>query len=223
MLTPRQALERHPLFARLSPDVVTRVEALGVRRRWPAGATIFQRGDPSGDMALLLSGRVRLAIGSAEGRELGIRHAVPGDLFGEIALLDGAPRTADAIAATPVEALALSRAGFLALMAEAPALAQAVIAYLCARLRETTDQLEGLALFRLEARLARYLLALAEAAGSPSVRLGMTQTELADLLGASRQKVNAALGALESAGAVQRSGDALVCDPALLGEAAGQT
>jgi CRP-like cAMP-binding protein len=223
MLTPRQALERHPLFARLSPGVVTRVQALGVRRRWSAGATIFERGDPSGDMALLLSGRVRLAIGSAEGRELGIRHAVPGDLLGEIALLDGAPRTADAIAATPVEALALLRAGFLALMAEAPALAQAVIACLSARLRETTDQLEGLAQLRLEARLARCLLALAETVGSPSVRLAMTQAELADLLGARRRKVNAALGALESAGAVQRSGDGLLCHPALLREAAGQT
>lgn len=223
MLTPRQGLARHALFAGLPPEVVDRIEALGVRRRWRAGATIFQRGDPPGEMALLLSGRVRLAVGARDGRELGIRHATAGDLFGEIALLDGAPRTTDAVAATAAEALTLPRAGFLALTAATPALASSVIAYLCARLRETTEQMEGLALFRLEARLARHLLRLVETGGSATVRLGMSQTELADLLGASRQKVNAALAALEAAGAARRQGEALACDPARLADAAGLT
>lgn len=202
------------LFAGARPEDVAALAAAVRPRRFSAGATLFQRGDPGGEMFIVMEGRIRLSVLSAEGRELSLRHAEAGALIGEMAALDGGARSADATAVTEASVLALARADMDRLLAERPALARAVIRFLCRRLRDTTDQMESIALYRLEQRLARFLLALARAdveAGRQTARLelALNQGETADMLGASRPKLNGALAALETAGAVAREGRAL--------------
>ena len=182
-----------------------------------ASHVIFSRGDAGSELYLVAAGRVRLSIVSLDGRELAFDHSTPGTIFGEIAVLDGATRSATATALTPCRTLRLSRAALLELMAQHHDIALAMIAFLCARLRDVSDQLEDIALLSVEVRLARYLVRLlhqshgSQTAQTQHLRLDVSQTELGFLLGASRQKVNAALTSLEARQALQRVGDALEC------------
>ena len=184
-----------------------------------AGQSIFSRGDPGDELYLVLSGRVRLSVLTAEGRELSFAHAGPGSVFGEIAMLDGRARTADATAVGNVEAMVLGQGAFRRLLAAQPTFAEGVIRFLCGRLREADMQLEGVALHRIEVRLARFLLGLCANSGAPDdqeeivVDMGMSQGELALLLGASRPKVNGALMLLEDQGAIARDGNKVRCVP----------
>lgn len=187
-----------------------------------SGQSIFARGDIGKDVYLVTEGRVRLSVLSSEGRELTFSHAGPGDVFGEIAALDGGRRTADATAVTPVRAMTLSHTALLRLLEESRGFAQAMITFLCARIRETDIQLEGVALHRIEVRLARFLLGMlkqregAITAAREKIDIGMSQGELALLLGASRPKVNAALTLLEEMDAIRRQDTLIDCDVAEL-------
>jgi CRP/FNR family cyclic AMP-dependent transcriptional regulator len=193
--------------------------------RFDAGQSIFARGDKGDFLLIVAEGRIRLSVVSDEGRELSVRHAVKGDIVGEIAALDGRTRSADAAALSAVKCFLLFRADFHALIRAYPVLSTGVIEFLCTRLRSTTEQLEAIALHPIEARLARFLLvALGGRKAEPGRRvpleLGFSQSELAQLLGASRPKVNGALSMLEDMGAVKRTADRLFCDPALLAQTA---
>jgi CRP-like cAMP-binding protein len=114
------------------------------------------------------------------------------------------------------EALVISKSGLDRIMADRPAVSQDLLAFLCQRLRDTTEQLESIALYRIEARLARFLLALSEqtqsSAQTVDVSLAMSQAELGAVLGASRPKVNVALSNLAAMGAIRRNGSRLNCD-----------
>jgi CRP-like cAMP-binding protein len=185
--------------------------------RFSKGEMLFARGDPGSRIYFVTDGRVRLAIATSDGRELSFKVAGPGDLFGEIAVLDGWPRSAEAVALTPVSAFSLEQNDFRQLRLTRPAIADAVIAHLCRRLRDVSDKLEIVALYPLDVRLARFLVtSLAGRKSAPERRipleLGFSQSELALLLGASRPKINAALGMLESSGAIKRTSDRLFCD-----------
>ena len=193
--------------------------------RFDSGQLIFSRDDAGDFLLMIASGRVRLSIMSDEGRELSVRHAVRGDIIGEIAVLDGLPRSADASALSDVQCFMLFRADLQALVRAFPDVSIRLIEFLCARLRSTTNQLEAIALHPIEVRLARFLLvALGGRQAEPGKRvpleLGFSQSELAQLLGASRPKVNAALGLLEDLGAIKRTADRLFCDPVLLAQTA---
>lgn len=183
------------------------------------GQLIFGRGDPAAEMHLVIEGRVRLSLLSAEGRILSFSHANRGDIFGEIAALDGQSRSADAVALTDVKTMMLARTSFWRLMETRPQLAQAAIHFVCHRLRATSDQVEGIALHSAEIRLARFLLAAITLKQGEAVSphpvvldLGISQTELGLLLGASRSKVNEGLAELEKRGAVQRADGRLHCN-----------
>jgi CRP/FNR family transcriptional regulator, cyclic AMP receptor protein len=183
---------------------------------------VFSRGDPARDLYLVLEGRIRLSVLSSDGRELSLDHAGPGDVFGEIATLDGGNRTADATAISHVEAMALAQRIVQDLIESNPKVSTAAIHFLCLRLRETNQTLEGIALHRIEVRLARLVLSALrqqspEAIGEDvPLDLGMSQGELALLIGASRPKVNIALAALEDMGAIARVGAKLRCNIAAL-------
>ena len=190
-------------------------------QKFGKGQVLFARGDVGTQLYLVAEGQVRLAIATADGRELSFQIAVAGDVIGEIAVLDGGPRSAEATALTPVLAYGLERNAFRALWSAHPGISDALITFLCRRLRDASDRLEAIALYPMEVRLARFLLvALGNRQAPPGRRvpleLGFTQGELAMLLGASRPKINAALGVLESAGAIGRTSDRLFCDPAKL-------
>lgn len=211
-------LAKSKLFGGLPAETQAKIAQQMRPVSFSSGQQIFSRGDPGTELYLLLDGRVRLSIISLEGRELAFTHSSPGDIFGEIATLDGGARTADATAVSAVKALILSKPQINTLVETSPPFAKAAIDLLCLRLRESDQQLEVIALHRIEVRLARYLLSLVrqqygdKPPASPKIALGISQGELALVLGASRPKVNAALMMLEDTGAVARDGDKYACN-----------
>src|SRR5260370_5671830 len=193
--------------------------------RLEKGQILFRQGDVGTRLYLMAEGQVRLAIASKSGRGLSFQIAVAGDLIGEIAVLDRGPRSATATALTPVTAERLERSVFQELWSARPDIANAIIAFVCRRLRKASDRLEATALYPMEVRVARFLLAALGDRQAPPPRAGppapgFSQGELALLLGASRPKVNAALGALENAGAIRRTSDCIFCEPSKLALAA---
>ena len=210
------------LFAGLDPAALEALAGLAQRRQWQAGETLFQRGDPGDWMLALAEGRVKLTLTTPSGRELTLRLAEAGDSLGEFALVDGEPRSADATALEPSSGWVLDRLRFAALAEAHPALGLSVARYFSRRLRATTEQLEGIALYQLEARLARFLLFTLRQLNGPdlppeaALRLEISQSELAAVLGASRPKVNRALQSLQELGAIRREGEVWQLDlPAL--------
>jgi CRP-like cAMP-binding protein len=192
-----------------------------------SGQAIFARGDPGRDIYLVTGGRVRLSVLTSEGRELSFAHAEAGQIFGEIAVLDGGMRTADATAVSKVTAMTLSKAALARLIEQRNVVREGVIKFLCNRVREADHQLEGIALYPIEVRLARFFLAAARQKGElkPGMKvvldLPISQSELALLIGASRPKVNAALAMLEEGGAIGRKDSRFTCDIDELEEIAG--
>jgi CRP/FNR family cyclic AMP-dependent transcriptional regulator len=213
-----EMLGKTALFGALDPDE-RRSVALEMREvQYDSGQIVFGRGDPGRDIYLVANGRVRLSVLTPEGRELSFAHAESGQIFGEIAVLDGGLRTADATAVTKVVAQTLSKGALMRLVETRALVRESVIRFLCNRVREADQQLEGIALYPIEVRLARFFLAAARQKGGaePGARvtldLPISQSELALLIGASRPKVNAALALLEDGGAIERNDKMLICD-----------
>ena len=209
------------LFGKLPDAIVGQIAQLMHAVQFKRGQTIYERGDAGNMLYLIKSGQIRFSVVSGDGRELSVRVANAGEIIGEIAVLDRRPRTATAMALTAVHAYSLARTDLDRLMLHEPQLARNAIDFLCHRLRDTTEQLELIALYPIEVRLARFLLialkgANAQAGKRIPLELGFSQGELAQLLGASRPKVNLALGFLEEAGAINRTPDRLFCEPAIL-------
>jgi CRP/FNR family cyclic AMP-dependent transcriptional regulator len=221
-------LAKTELFGALSSDAVARLASRFHTVQFKRGQTIYARGDAGNTLHLIRSGQIRFSVVSGDGRELSVRVATSGEIIGEVAVLDRQPRTATAVALTAVTAHSLSRTERDRLLLQEPQLARNAIDFLCQRLRDTTDQLELIALYPVEVRLARFLLVALKGQSSQSgkripLQLGFSQGELAQLLGASRPKVNMALGFLEEAGAIGRTPDRLFCDPAILARIAEKT
>ncbi len=218
MSTVTELLAKTSLFGNLPAETMAKVAKQMRPVSYSNGQQIFSRGDPGTELYMLLEGRVRLSIISLDGRELAFAHAAPGDIFGEIATLDGGARTADATAVSAAKALTLTRPQINTLVETSPQFAKAAIDLLCRRLREGDQQIEVIALHRIEVRLARYLLSAvrqqhgATPPKNPAISLGISQGELALVLGASRPKVNAALMMLEDTGAITRQGDKYACN-----------
>jgi CRP-like cAMP-binding protein len=219
-------LSQTALFGGL--DEGDRLAVVGRMRRvqFETNQMIFSRGDSGREIYLVLEGRIRLSVLSAEGRELSFAHAGPGELFGEIATLDGGERTAGATAIGAVSAMILPQKALNDLIDNNPKVARAAIRFLCQRLRDTDQKLEAIALHRIEVRLARLMLSALKLQGDVAktgearLDLGLSQSEVGLLIGASRPKVNLALTALEDMGAISRSGSAYVCDLEILGSVA---
>ncbi len=211
------------VFSGLDPSSLAQLAAAVTRRTWHSGASIFLRGDTETHLLALLDGRVRLSLGTPQGKELVIRHLGAGEILGEMALLDGRPRSADATAVGQVTALVLHSDRFHQIAATNPAVPMAFARYLCGLLRDTNTQMESIALYEMPARIVRFVLyTLRQIHGEAlpdeaTLRLGFSQSELASIIGATRPKVNRALQDIMATGALRREGDALVCNiPALL-------
>lgn len=216
----RTALARAELFRAAPIGALTAIAAATLPRALAKDELLFETGDPSDGLYIVLDGSIRLTLSTPEGGELIVREAEAGDVLGEIGALDGAPRSAHARGVTPTSRLAfLSRARLDRLMLDHPELAIAIMRTLCGRLRATTEQLEGIALYPLRMRVARFLLARgargghARADGRRAVSLTLSQGALASVLGASRPKVNGAIAELEKAGVIERRGALVLYDP----------
>jgi CRP-like cAMP-binding protein len=218
MLAPRPlvaSLARIPFFSGLGEDALERV-ATGTRmRRFRRGEVIFHAGDPGDGLFILVSGEVKISLPSETGDEAIIATLHAGDVFGELALLDGAPRSATATALIATEAIVLPRDRFHDLIATEPAVRDALLASLAAELRRLTTHVEELHFLDMTGRLAARLVRLAEeasaagsagaspASGAIRLRATLTQAELASMVGCTRQSVNKLLGQFADDGLVR--------------------
>jgi CRP/FNR family cyclic AMP-dependent transcriptional regulator len=192
-LNARTIIERNGLFRGLAPQTIEHIAALAARRTYKAEAVVFMRGDPGDSLYGVVTGRVRITANTATGKEVILNVMKPGDVFGEIALLDGQPRTAAATTLAPSQLMIIQRADFVALMKREPQLAVHLIELLCERVRWTSGQMEDSSLLSAPQRLAKRLVSLAASQGQPAdagVQLKISQEQLARFLGLSRQIVN---------------------------------
>lgn len=173
-------------------------------RKFEAGDTIFSIGSRVDSMMAVLSGNVKISVSSPDGREALLAILHPGEVFGEIALLDGKERSADATAMTACELAVLNRRDVLAVLDSNPASWRAFVEVLCARLRQTDRHLAEVALLPIPARLAMAVLRVnLERELASSVQVRISQRELAGLIGASRESVNKSLREWHRAGIVK--------------------
>ena len=189
----RMMLQGSPLFRGLAPATLDRIAGLAVQRTYRRGEIVFSAGDAGDALFGVVSGRIRISTGNADGREIFLNIMEPGDTFGEIALLDGGTRTATATAMDASELVSLRREPLFGLLEKEPKATLELLRLCGERLRWTSGLLEDAALLDAPARLAKRLLSLSELHGEDgdggrSVRI--SQEELANFLGVSRQAVN---------------------------------
>ena len=188
-------LAKQALFAGCSLAQLTELARKLQPRSYCEGDVIFYMGDPGTGLYLVTRGTVKVSLESADGQETMVALILPGDLFGELAVLDGEPRSATAVAMEPVEALFLRREDFVDFIEHTPGMAMRVIGMLCRRLRQTDELLGDLVFYNVSGRVAKKLLELARthgvhANGGVAIRLPLTQQELANLVGSSRESIN---------------------------------
>jgi CRP-like cAMP-binding protein len=192
-LTAQTILERNRLFRGLPAATISQLAALALRKTYPEGAVVFSQAGPGDALYGVVTGKVLISASSPEGREMFLNIMEPGDTFGEIALLDGQPRTASASTTATSELMIIMRTPFLALVHREPKLVDHLLQLLCQRVRWTSGLAEESALLGVPARLARRLLSLGELHGrrtAEGVQLSISQEDVARFLGLSRQIVN---------------------------------
>jgi CRP/FNR family transcriptional regulator, cyclic AMP receptor protein len=210
-----EALARVPLFAGLPAAELERLGACVRPRQYARGEVIFLEGDVGNGLCVIASGRVKIALTGSDGREIVLNVYGPGEFFGEFALLDGEPRSADALALEPCQLSWLRREDFLEFLDAHPGAAATLLGVLSRRLRHTTRVVKDAAFRDVPARLARAILELAEHGGRPApdgvvvVDAPLTQGELAALVGASRETVNKCLRAYQRRGLLDYDRDTI--------------
>src|SRR6202165_6070581 len=190
-------LRKHPIFCDLDAEAFDQLCRYAKQATLKRGATIFSKGDPGNSLVAVISGTVKISISSADGRSAILNLIGPGEIFGEMSVLDGQPRSADAIANTNCEIFTVDRREFLPFVRSQPALAMKFIELLCARLRWTSDQVEQVILQNLPGRLASALIRLTEKhKQEPNGRtIAITQQEISEMVGMTRESINKQLRA----------------------------
>lgn len=199
------SLQRCVLFAHVKDDALERLASQLRRRRFRRGEVIFHQGDVGDSLQIVSSGSVKIVLASAEGEEAIIATLQQGDFFGELALLDGAPRSTTATAIEATETLALPRERFIELLGEDPRISQALLHAVAGELRRLTGHVEELHFLDLAGRLATRLARLAREAspgadGRVDLNWPYTQSDLAAMIGGTRQSVNRLLSGLVDEG-----------------------
>lgn len=208
----REALLGNSLFQSMRGPEIDDMIAHSSERRVAKGGLIFSKGDTGSSMMAVLSGRVRVGTQSADGKEVTLNVIGPGEIFGEIALLDGKPRSADAAAIENTLLMVVERRHFLPLLMRHEGLVERLLVVLCERLRRTSLALEEVALANVPARLARVLCRLAEDYGRAGpngcvrIEMRLSQRDLANLVVSTRESVNKQLRVWRNAGSVSLDG-----------------
>jgi CRP/FNR family cyclic AMP-dependent transcriptional regulator len=210
----RDALLSSTLLQAMRPAELDGILRLATDRRYRRGQKIFQKDDPGSSMMAVLSGRVRIGAMSLDGKEITLNMIDAGEVFGEIALLDGKPRSADATAFEDVHLLVIERRHFVPYLEGDKDLALRLLAVLCERLRQTSETLGDFVMFDLPARLGRTLIKLADdygKAAGPGVRIGieLSQADLSRLVASSRGSVNKQMRIWEDEDRVVKEGGLL--------------
>jgi CRP-like cAMP-binding protein len=205
----RDALRSSPFFQSMAQDEIDEIIAFAIERRYPRGATIFNKGDPGSSMMAVLAGRCRAGNVSADGKEVTLNVMGPGEIIGEIALLDGKSRSADVVALEDTTVMVVERANFMRFVMRSETMVERLLVVLCDRLRRTSQALEEIALFDLPARLARLLTKLAADHGrklpgeqGTRIEVKMSQRDLSMLVASSRESVNKQLRVWRDSGTI---------------------
>jgi CRP/FNR family cyclic AMP-dependent transcriptional regulator len=180
-----------------------------------AGKVIFQKHDAGDSLLAVVSGRVKIVSLSSDGRELILSHMATGEIFGELALLDGGERSADAVAETDCELLVIQRPDFQRFLREHGDVAIRLLAIVAHRLRQTSDQVADLVFLGVSSRLAKRVIAMAEEAAKSSsknavIRMELNQSTLGNLAGATRESVNRQLGKWAKRGIIELSDGGII-------------
>ncbi len=211
----RAALKRSEIFQSLSDGDIDAIAGRAIPRRVERGAPILRRGAPNGGMIVVMSGRVRVSVVSEDGKEVTLNVLGPGQVLGEMSLLDGEASSADVTAQEDCVLLVIERGQFLNLLRQNAELCLHLMAMLSRRLRQTNAALEDIALLDLPTRLGRLLNRLAKDYGIP-VRTGtrievkLSQKDLSTLVGASREKVNKQIREWEDVGVLGKDSGRMV-------------
>ena len=193
-------LRNHALFREFPPAVIEHLGAYMTRRTVRRGATIFAKGDPGTNLMAVLWGAVKISVPVGEGHEAVLNIIKPGQVFGEVALLDGRARTADAVAMSDCELMVIDRRDFIPFLRREPDVALKCIEVLCNRIRLTSEQVEDVMYLTFAARLAKTLLRMSGGVEVSAERrpVHITQRELGNLVGMSRESTNKQLRAWEA-------------------------
>ena len=194
-----------PLFKALDDEAAKSLSRSMVLQELKKGQTLFKEGQTGDRLYLVKTGKVKLSHASGDGRESVFMVLGPGDMFGELSLFDPGPRTSTAIAVTDSEILGLGHSDLKPWLQDRPEVAQALLQALAHRLRRTSETMSDLVFADVPGRVAKALLELGEKFGNKSgsglsVHHDLTQEELAQLVGASRETVNKALADFASRG-----------------------
>lgn len=212
----KHALKNVPLFASLSEKELSLLAGVSTSKRFEKSQTIIHKSDQGDTFFSILSGKVKVVLTDEEGKEYIVGILKPLEFFGELALLDGEPRSASVVALDSTEVLVLRRDDFLKQITHNPELCIKIVGVLGDRLRKANHQIESLVFLDVCGRLARMLLDMAEQQEPQTTAQGMvleidySRTELANLVGTTRETLTRALKTLENMGYIEIKKNKLV-------------
>jgi len=218
-------LSQIPIFEKLTPSELARLGGIVKRTRFPRDTVLFFQGDPSDSLHLIVSGSVKVYQTSEQGRERILKILSPREIVGELAMLDGQPRSATVAALDDTETLSISRRDFEKFVAEHPEFLWKVVETLCEKVRHVSGEMMEMSFREVPYRLLRLLVQLCDQHGQASpegTRIGikLTSADLAGMVGASRESVSRLLAQFQDQGLIRLDrGQLVVPDPKALSRA----
>ena len=204
-------LKSVPMFSGFSPDQLRALVTMIMRRSAPRGTAVLREGGPADCLYIVVSGRLKVLMGEADGKETILSIIGPGEFFGEMSLIDDNPRSATVIAIEACELLALTRRDFRKCLVENSNLAMAVMRVLVRRLREADRKIGSLAMLDVYGRVARLLLDMSESVnGQRVVTKRISKQDIAKMIGASREMVHKVMKDLQVNGYIEVQGSTIV-------------
>jgi CRP/FNR family cyclic AMP-dependent transcriptional regulator len=222
-------LQNTVFFGAMAPEALQRLAEKVLRRTYARGEVIFHEDDTGDSLCIVVSGLVKVYRTSPDGDEMVLVTLGPAAVFGELPMVDGGPRSASASAVEATTVLTLNRAALLGALRDSPELVDSLLRSMGSIVRRLTDQAADLVFLDLHGRVAKLLLALSAERGSGgasdrALDLGLTQTDLANMVGGSRQSVNQVLRSFERLGYLELDGRRIVIrERELLQRRAGET
>jgi CRP/FNR family transcriptional regulator, cyclic AMP receptor protein len=204
-------LKAVPLFASVPDEQLRMLTAVVTRRSVPRSTTVIAGGDVTDSLYIILSGRLKVMMSDTEGKEVILSILGPGEFFGEMGLIDDAPRSASVVALEPCELMSITKRDFKKCLAENFEMSMAVMRGLVRRLREADRKIGSLALLDVYGRVARLLLDMAENVdGEKIVTKRLPKQDIAKMIGASREMVSRVMKDLQMGGYIEMRGSNIV-------------
>jgi CRP/FNR family cyclic AMP-dependent transcriptional regulator len=206
-----------PLFASFPEEPLRMLATVVTRRNVTRGSIIMAAGDPTDSLYIVLSGRLKVMMSDADGKEVILTLIGPGEFFGEMGLIDDSPRSASVVAIEACELLAITRRDFKKCLAENFEMSMAVMRGLVRRLREADRKIGSLALLDVYGRVARLLLDMSETVdGQKMVTKRLPKQDIAKMIGASREMVSRVMKDLQMGGFIEMRGSTIVLRDTIL-------